>query len=321
MIMSDVVLRTGFLKKTKSGENVFFSYFDKNKIFSDLKSFERKNYEIIELSFIDFSPAKDLETLRILDVLEEFSPGFFFIIHCSEIPGSTRILKKISGIFSCLILEISEKNPEKLVDRKEIKKKVLKLDEYGITFSFKCISFSGLEPEQRDFFNFLFSLRPNSLEFPPDKADDLQISLDVDFFYNEGRAVSWFEILVSFLKITPFDFFVEFDSFRDKNGLVSTPIKHRDIEKIQILFLTELLHKRKLETYFPCIENLVLLNGAYSRAYGEGDETIIELNWNPQDIFGEDITNIKKFCTEVCREKGRYRVCNREGEVVFEPLG
>lgn len=318
--MSDVVLRTGFLKKTKSGENVVFSYFDKNKILSDLQSFKRKNYEIIELSFIDFSPAKDQETLRILEVLEGFSPGFFFIIHCSEIPGSTRVLEKISGIFSCLILEIPDHNPEKLVDRGKIKKQVLKLDLYGITYSFKCTSFPGLEPVQRDFFNFLFSLRPNSLEFSPDKAEDLQIAFDVDFFYNEGRAVSWFEILVSFLKITPFDFFVEFDSFRKKNGFISVPVKHRDIEKIQILFLTELLHRRKLETYLPCIENLISLNGAYCRAYGEGDETILELNWNPQDLFGEDITNIKRFCAEVCREKGRYKVYNREGEVVVEPL-
>lgn len=319
--MSDVLLRTGFFKRTKSGESVFFTYFDRNKILSDLQSFVLKKYEVIEISFIDFSQTNNRETLKLLDILEEFSSVFFFIIHCRELPDTTKTLKKIAGIFSCLVFEFPENKPEKIPDREKIKKQVLKLDEFGITFSIRCTYFPSIKPRQVDFFDYLFTLRPNSLELPTEKGGGLEIAFDVDFFYNEGRAVSWFEILVAFLKITPFDFFVEFDTFRQKNRFTSIPLKHIDIEKIQILFVSELLRKKNLRSYFPCIKNIISLNGAYSRAYGEGEETVLDLEWNPQDIFGEDIANIKRFCTEVCREKGRYKVWNREGEVVIEPVG
>lgn len=319
--MSGVVLHTGIYKKAESGKGGFFSYYGRKKIVSDLCSFIQKGCEVVEVSFADFSGPKIPETLKLLDILEEFSPDLFFVINCREIPDSNKILKKISGIFSCLVFEIPENNPEKIVDRGKIKKQVLKLDEYGITFSFKCSSFSGLKPGQGDFLNFLFGLRPNSLELSTDTGNGIKLAFDVDFFYNEGRAVSWFGILISFLKMTPLDFFTGFDFFLGKHGFNFIPENHIEIEKIQLLFISELIRKRKLETYLPCIENLILLNGAYSRAYGEGEETILWLDWNPQDIFGEDITNIKRFCAEVCREKGRYRVYNREGEVVIEPTG
>lgn len=317
--MSDIVLRTGVFEKKKEGKCRFL-YFTDDEIRAGLSGLTRKECEVIELSFIDFSSANISRTLKILDVLEEFTPRFFFVINCSVLPESNKILNKLTRIFSSISLEIQGTGTSGIPDKPNLKKNISRLEQYGIIYSFKYSSFFKSIPDKTEDFNFLFSLRPNSIELSGGSSGDCDFSFCVDFFYNEGRAVPWFLILLSFFKMPPYDFFLEFGSFLNKRSITEIPDKHIDIEKIQLLFIREFLDKKKLSSFYSCISNLIQLNGAYSRAYGEGEETVLELDWNPQDIMGEDIFNIKRFNAEVCKEYGRYKVYNQEGEVLTKNI-
>lgn len=130
-----------------------------------------------------------------------------------------------------------------------------------------------------------------------------------DFFYTQGRAVSWFLAALHPLGVRPSRFLAAFASFSayldtDKPG----ECEHRMIETVQLAFLETQYREAGILHAFPLLRDLVRLNGAWTRALAEGETTELELSWHPEDLFSPDALDISGFSEEVCMEPCRVRV-------------
>ena len=96
---------------------------------------------------------------------------------------------------------------------------------------------------------------------------------------------------------------------------------HKEIEKIQLLFLELKYEEKKLSYLFPAVKDIVRLNGAFSRLVGEGEETTLELKYHPDDILCGSANNIISFVEEACIEPSTVRLFNNDGSPDYEILG
>lgn len=199
-------------------------------------------------------------------------------------------------------------------NKKQFVKNIAILNEYAITFGFDLIYGLPGESLKTfiDGIDFALSLYPNHLEIfrlsvlPGtdlyDRAKDLQLNFeknppyniistssfsksDLDqaqayaktcnLFYNEGRAVSWFNTICNCLKIKASVLLKKFynankkiiDSYDCSNNL---SLSHKEIEKMQISFITGELKSKHLDKYINLARDLIKYNGAYSRKLAEG---------------------------------------------------
>ena len=189
----------------------------------------------------------------------------------------------------------------------------------------------------RDRLDFAVTLYPNHIAFPQFELDEpspkptgIYSSKDMDFscgmafacrsFYSAGRAVPWFAAVLKPLKITPSSFFADFDEWQQCNncsyitGFEPDAAPHRELEKMQLLFLKEKYEEKHKEQLFAAVSDLVRLNGAFSRVAAEGEECELETSYNPDDLLSPYAMDIAKFCDTTCLEQSRVRVfAGRDG--------
>lgn len=138
------------------------------------------------------------------------------------------------------------------------------------------------------------------------------IAKAVSIFYSSGRAVTWFLAVLQPLQISPSAFCADFATWINQNSELKNVdvccLEHQRIEKIQIDFLKYKYDQKKLSYLFLAVKNIVMINGAFCRALAEESETILSLDWNPEDLLGSDSMDIKFFSEEVCKETSRVRV-------------
>ena len=152
---------------------------------------------------------------------------------------------------------------------------------------------------------FSVQLTPTFSELDLLKAENLAFACTV--FYTAGRAVPWFLSVIHPLKIKASQFFSDFAEWlRCNNCAKSTgfnPDKqpHKEIEKIQLLFLELKYEEKKLSFAFDAVKDVVLLNGALSRLAGEGEETTLNTMYHPDDILCGSANDILAFAEEACK--------------------
>jgi len=131
-----------------------------------------------------------------------------------------------------------------------------------------------------------------------------------DFFYTQGRAVSWFLPALHPLGVRPSRFLAAFSGFPAYQNAVTIhgDCDHRTIETVQLAFLEEQYREAKILHAFPLLRDLVQLNGAWTRALAEGETTELNLSWHPEDLFSPDALDIAGFCEQVCMEPCMVRV-------------
>ncbi|HQB87854.1 MAG TPA: B12-binding domain-containing radical SAM protein [Treponemataceae bacterium] len=149
---------------------------------------------------------------------------------------------------------------------------------------------------------------------PTFPAHDLEragrLARAVDYFYTQGRAVSWFLAALHPLDSRPSRFFAAFSGFPAYQNAVrrADEAEHRDIEAVQLAFLEAQYREAGLLPAFPLLRDLVCLNGAWTRALAEGETTELDLSWHPEDLFSPDALDIAGFSDGVCMEPCRVRV-------------
>lgn len=149
-----------------------------------------------------------------------------------------------------------------------------------------------------------------------DMAYAKKLSDACNFFYNSGRAVPWFNTVCHCLKIKPsvfFSLFIESEYFKNINfqnndlNFCLDEENHKNIEKIQIAFISDLLKKKKLEKCIKACKNIILFNGAISRVQDTGKSEKIVLDYQPEYIDSEYSMDLHFFSANI-----KQKNCNVE---------
>lgn len=219
-------------------------------------------------------------------------------------------------------------------DKKLFSKKAAFLNDADLVFGFLA-DFAISPGDSIKFFrerlDFAMTLYPNHIEFPQiysaereEKCTATFSSQDISYaqrlafaaeiFYSCGRAVPYFNSVLKPLKISPSNFFSDFAEWQICNncGFKSrekvAAFSHKEIEKMQLLFLEEKYDEKNLRHVFPAVRDAVLLNGAFSRLAGEGEECSLELSFNPDDLLSPAAMDLPAFCENICMEKCRVKI-------------
>lgn len=242
-------------------------------------------------------------------------------------------------------------------DKKKFLKGISFLNEEGVTFGLDLIfglpgeSFSSF----RNGMDFALSLYPNNLEvfclsvLPGtdlfDRAEKLGLKYQKEppyhviqnkemqpgdfkrleklakacsFFYNEGRAVPWFNSVCRCLKITGTKLFeLFFDKEMSFNKECENCCDHKLIEKLQLNFLNKIFSERKMERYFKVAEDIIKFYGAISRTTATRKSEIIQLNYNAEYIASEYATDIRWFAENVKMQKSKIQTFINNGKSDF----
>lgn len=149
-------------------------------------------------------------------------------------------------------------------------------------------------------------------------SKDLDFSRDIafacDVFYSAGRAVPWFNTVIKPLKIAPSAFFADFAEWQQcsscsfETGFNPEEAKHFDIEKMQLVFLEQKYEEKHREQLLSAVQDLVKLNGAFSRVASDSEESIVETSYNPDDLLSPQSYDIASFCENACLEDCKVKV-------------
>lgn len=227
-----------------------------------------------------------------------------------------------------------EKNDSLLLDKKLYSSKAQLLNNAGLVWGFS-MDYGQKKADTfrlfRDRLDFACSLYPNHIHF--DQTEDPSYvpkptavfsSKDLDFsrgmafacrtFYTCGRAVPWFNTVVHALKITPSSFFSDFDEWQQCNncsfitGFVPEKEMHMTLEQMQLHFLEQKFEEKHKSHLFKAVSDIVRLNGAFSRVCEEGEESELNLSYNPDDVLSPASLDLPSFCENVTMENCTVRV-------------
>ena len=242
------------------------------------------------------------------------------------------------------------KNGAYLFDKKFYSRRAQTLNMLGLVFGFE-LDFSRSDGDSvklfRDRLNFAVSLYPNHIDFPQleisseEKSDfslpkptstfstqDIKMTGETAFacqvFYTFGRAVTWFLSVLAPLKMTSDKFFKDFAEWQNhsscglNSGWSVDKSCHKEIEKMQLEFLKFKYAEKNKSELFEVVSNVVRLNGALSRLYGEGEESVLSLSYNPDELLGGGAMDIQSFFDNSFMENSRVKIfLNGKGEAEY----
>ena len=134
-----------------------------------------------------------------------------------------------------------------------------------------------------------------------------KIAKACSFFYNEGRAVPWFNTICNALHVKPSQFFEQFYKFAENKELFKTYIsasdttkcKHKEIEQLQKEYVKTAFAQKKLTRYTTAALDIITFNGALSRKIETGKGETIQLHYPPEYIDSEYALSLDFFVNNV----------------------
>lgn len=322
--------------------------FSLDQVFSKLPSFTEEGITELALSDEKLAGSRNLLS-KLVSEVRTHCPDLFVSIRINASVLDARLVGELQEIYCSLEIPLvcSEKNGTLLFDKKLYSSKARLLNDAGLVFGF-TLDF-GLQKgdtfkQFRDRLDFAASLYPNHIDFPQlegiytePKSSGVYSSKDLDFsrgiafacktFYTCGRAVPWFNSVTKALKIPSSTFFADFEEWQQCNncsfecGFDCNSADHSSIEKMQLNFLEQKFEEKHKSHLFPAVKDLVSLNGAFSRAFSDSIESIVETSYYPDDIlspYGQDIVS---FTENVTMESCSVKVFqNKAGEVDYKLL-
>lgn len=243
-------------------------------------------------------------------------------------------------------------------DKKKFIRGLTVLNEEGVTFGLDLIyglpgeSFGSF----REGIDFAVSMLPNNLEIfclsvlPGTELADIADALGLDYkkeppyhvvktklfscedmerarkiaascsyFYNSGRAVSWFNAVCRVLKMKASKIF---EIFYQKNTMLCENVcncecNHADIEKVQLHFLKEIFNERGMMKYIHVVEDIVKFYGAISRTTDTGKGEVVVLNYNAEYVASEYASDIRWFYENIKPQKCKIQTFINHGVADF----
>lgn len=309
--------------------------FDIDTIIKELPTFSQRG--INELSVYDKKLSEDKNGLtKLLTSILENSPDIFLSLRVSPQVLDKNILSLLVNLYCSLEISMTgtEKNGVLLFDKKLYSSKASLLNNNDLVFGFDLeygLKKGDSYKSFRDRLDFATTLYPNHIDFSQleDRnliarptgiysSKDLDFSRDMAFacktFYSAGRAVPWFNPLLKVLKISPSAFFADFSEWQIcnncsmKSGFNPDEASQKEIEKMQLVFIQEKLEEKHKSMLFDAIKDIIMLNGAFSRVAAEGEESIIETCYNPDDLLSPYALDFAKFCDGATMENCKVKI-------------
>jgi radical SAM superfamily enzyme YgiQ (UPF0313 family) len=146
---------------------------------------------------------------------------------------------------------------------------------------------------------------------PKFPAQDLERAASIaracDVFYTQGRAVTWFLSALHPIKLKPSQFFQDFARFVEARD-TGEEYPHAKAEALQLEFMKAKYAEKGKMHLLPALSDVIALNGAWTRALAEGEETVLDLSYAPEDLFGADAMDLEYFTENACMERCSARV-------------
>lgn len=301
---------------------------------------------ITELSIHDDIFASDKRRIeKLFQKAAEIAPDLFISIKINPKIIDSELCKTFLNAPCSLELDFSSN--EKGFDKKMFSKKCALLNQASLVFGAQLYYADNQKDTLKlfkDRLDFTVYQYPNHIDFPQTEnaeksmiakvsgifsAKDIRYARNISFacrtFYSAGRAVPWFISVLSALKISPSNFFADFSEWQQvnncdyKSGFVPENAGYEEIEKMQIVFLKMKLEEKHALNLIPVVQDLVCLNGAFSRLVSDGIESIVHTSYNPEDLLGPVSMDLVLFEKDVCMEKCAVQVfINEYGDVDFK---
>ena len=150
---------------------------------------------------------------------------------------------------------------------------------------------------------------------PDGLAQAGRLARSCDRFYSSGRAVGWFSAMLKSLRLRPAELLDRFASWREAHGHgVNEGEGQAAIEVEQLGFLEASFKKAGLGALWPAARDLVRLHGAWTRALAEGEETVLDLGFDPEETLGAAELGLAVFAREASPSPGRWRIAPDDDE-------
>ena len=309
--------------------------FNATEFESQIPTFKSKG--ITEFSIHDSALANDKQKiLKIIRLIEKNVPDLFVSILINAAALDREVISAAQNIFCSfdIPLECSQKGGHLLFDKKFYANKARLLNEAGLVFGFQ-LTYARIPGDTLKLFmdrlDFAIQQYPNHIDFPQTESEeyeakvsgtfsaaDIRYCRDISFacrsFYSAGRAVPWFLSILKPLRIYPSRFFSDFAEWQRvnncsyKSGFNPEGENHKDIEKMQLLFLDEKYEEKNCHSLISLMHDIVKLNGAMSRLASEGEETQLVTSYNPDDLLSEEALDLASFADNVCMEECKVRI-------------
>jgi len=139
------------------------------------------------------------------------------------------------------------------------------------------------------------------------------LSQACDRFYTSGRAVAWFLAATRPLKARPSSFLREYSSWLSARGGAG-PGDPRSIQTEQLAFLGEAYRAAGLAALLPALEDLVRLHTAWGLALAEGEESLLDLSYEPEQVLGAAASGLAAFVRSASMLRESWYVLPDEDE-------
>ena len=311
--------------------------FTSSELESQIATLQEKG--ITEFSIHDASLAKDKRrVLKIINLIAQYAPDLFVSILADASIIDREVAAAATQIFCSfdIPLEVQSKGGKILFDKKFYSAKARLLNDFGLVFGFQ-LTYAQVAGDSLKLFldrlDFALQQYPNHIDFAQTmnseeektakvtgffSAQDIRYARDLAFscrtFYSSGRAVPWFLSVLKPLRIYASRFFADFAEWQRCNncdyrsGFVPEAVPHKEIEKMQMLFLEQKYEEKGQHSLITLVKDIVALNGAMSRVAGEGEESTIVTSYNPNDLLSEEAFDLAAFCENVCMEECKVRI-------------
>ena len=146
---------------------------------------------------------------------------------------------------------------------------------------------------------------------PEDLKRAEKISLACSCFYNQGRAVPWFNTILHALH-TPaalfFERFYDWAVSHKKEEVLRTCCDHKSIEALQKDFVREELLAKKKNRLVTAALDIITFNGALSRKTDTGKSESVQLNYPAEYIDSQYALDLDFFVNNVKMKKNNIKI-------------
>jgi hypothetical protein len=266
--------------------------------------------------------------LSFLKLFEKKAPEVFLTLPVSAEVLDMDVCRACTALYCTLEIPLhgQAKGNSYLFDKKFYSRRARMLNTLGLVFGFD-LDFALEAGDGIKLFlerlDFALSLYPNHIDFvqlekecaeakalqphpsstfsTQDIKRAFHTAVATSIFYSYGRAVTWFLSVLHPLKINASKFFEDFWEWSEINHYAleknysSLKANHKEIEKMQLAFLKFKYEEKNKGQLFEAVSSIVRLNGALSRCFGENEESIVEMSYNPDEILSGAAMNIQSF--------------------------
>jgi len=136
-----------------------------------------------------------------------------------------------------------------------------------------------------------------------------KIAKACSYFYNEGRAVPWFNTICRALRVRPSQFFERFYSyFATLPPQARNCTNHVEIEKVQKDYVRQELNNKKLGRMVNAALDIISYNGACSRKMDTGKTEQVTLHYPVEYIASEYSLDLEFFVNNVRMKNNTAKV-------------